>query len=109
MNAMYVLTPTLAFEIAESDLLDKMEWSDALNAGSEIGERWRLPTKEELDEMYRLHQRAIGGFKFEHYWSSEGINNWNAFAKNFKSGDYSENYSSKNPPLKFNVRLIRNI
>lgn len=109
MSSMYVLTPTLAFEIAENDLPEKMEWTEAQQSGVILGDRWRLPTKEELDEMFRLHQRAIGGFKFEYYWSSEGHNNYCADAKSFNSGGYSSNYSPKHPVPKYNVRLVRNI
>lgn len=109
MSTMYVLTPTLAFEIAENDLPEKLDWKEAQQSGLILGDRWRLPTKEELDEMYRLHQRAIGEFKFENYWSSEGFSNYNAFAKSFNSGSYSNGSSSKHPLPKYNVRLVRNI
>ena len=109
MGTMYVLTPTLAFEIAETDLPEKLEWIVALHSGLLAGDRWRLPTKEELDEIYRLHQKAIGGFKFEKYWSSEGFNNWDACSKSFATGNYSRGVSSKQPCQKQNVRLVRNI
>lgn len=108
MDKIYVLTPTLSFEVAESDL-PEMEWKEARQYSLTVGDRWRLPTKEELDELYRLHQKAVGSFKFEHYWSSEGFGNNNAFAKNFASGNYSTGVSSKYPVPKYFARLVRNI
>ena len=109
MSKMYVLTPTLAFEIAEKDLPELMEWQEARQYALIIGHRWRLPTKEELDEIYRLHQKAVGGFVFENYWSSEGFNNYSAFAKSFNTGSYHNGVSSKAPVPKYLVRLVRNI
>ncbi len=106
---MYILTQTLAFQVAERDLPEKVEWNEAQKASQSIGDRWRLPTKEELSQMHRLHQRAIGGFKFEAYWSSEGFNNWNAFAMSFNSGQFFSSGPAKSPPLLHNVRLVRNI
>ena len=109
MPNMYVLTQTLSFEIAEKDLPNKMEWREALEYTTSFGEKWRLPTKEELDEIYRLHQKGIGGFKFDYYWSSEGFSSYNANSKSFTTGTYSIGVGAKQPPSKHLVRLIRNI
>ena len=109
MNKMYVLTTELAFEIAENDLQNKMLWSVALEESLSIGDRWRVPTKEELNEMFRLHQKGIGNFNHANYWSSNGLNNFNANAKSFITGGYSTSFSSKSPAPKHLVRLVRNI
>lgn len=108
MNKMYVLTPTLSFEIAESDL-QEMDWDEARQHTLTLGDRWRMPNKEELDEMFRLSQKAIGGFKHKNYWSSEGYNKFSAFAKSFITGSYTDGVSSKAPAPKYLVRLVRNI
>lgn len=109
MNKIYVLTNELSFEIAEKDLQNKLLWSEALQETLITGDRWRVPTKEELDEMFRLHQKGIGNFKHESYWSSNGVNDFNASAKSFITGGYSTSFSSKSPAPKHLVRLVRNI
>ncbi len=106
---MFVLTSTLSFEIAENDLDEKYEWLDAKNACSILGERWRVPTSDELKEIFRLHQKGIGNFKMDIYWSSTGINNYCAFCLSFSSGRGSENFNAKNPMPKCCVRPVRNI
>lgn len=109
MNKIYVLSNDLAFEIDEKDLPQKLTWTEALNESLKIGNRWRLPNKEELEEMYKLHRKGIGNFQFDKYWSSDGKSDYTAFSKCFKSGD---NYSQTNtrPPAPKNlVRLIRSI
>lgn len=107
MCKIYILTESLSFEVATNDL-QEMTWDEARHYTLTIGERWRLPTVEELDEMYRLHLKAVGGFQFERYWSSKGFNNFNASAKSFSNGGYSEGVSKLAPEPKYLVRLIRN-
>lgn len=107
MFKIYILTETLSFEIAATDL-QEMTWSQARDYTLVVGERWRLPTVEELDEMYRLHSKAVGGFQFKNYWSSKGFNNLSASAKSFSSGGYSEGVSKSAPVPKYLVRLVRN-
>lgn len=106
---MYVLSSELAFEISEKDLPNKMLWSEALEESLTIGDRWRVPTKEELDEMFRLHKKGVGNFKHENYWSSNGVNDFSASSKSFTTGGYSIGVSSKHPAPIHLVRLVRNI
>jgi hypothetical protein len=79
---------------------------------------WRLPTKFELNEMWKnLHRfgcsntipdnspcpTAIGGFSSGYYWSSTEYDNTNAWTQGF-------NYGSQYPPNKnyyYNVRAVR--
>jgi len=67
-----------------------------LNINGFIG--WRLPTKEELDLMYKnLKQEGLGGFQAGRYydsfwyWSSSELNNHNAWRQNFSDGKQSAN------------------
>ena len=46
---------------------------------------WRLPTKQELNEMY-LSSSAIGNFGTKTYWSSFLVGNGSAWRQNFFSG-----------------------
>jgi formylglycine-generating enzyme required for sulfatase activity len=63
-----------------------MDWNEAKNACEKLGEGWRLPTKDELDIIYK-NRALIGGFgklqpDYEQtfYWSSsllaDGNNNY---------------------------------
>ena len=58
------------FEVAEKNLSTQMTWDEAKRACSELGNGWRLPTKEELKEIYtQLHKKGRGKFKDAGYWS----------------------------------------
>ncbi len=55
-------------EVAAKDLDQSMTYKKAEEASKIIGENWRLPSLEELNEMY-LNQDKIGGFTKNYYWS----------------------------------------
>ena len=86
--------------LAEDSMQDFFELQDA--------NLW-MKSEEELNEMFRLHQKGIGNFNHANYWSSNGLNNFNANAKSFITGGYSTSFSSKSPAPKHLVRLVRNI
>ena len=48
-------------EIAQFDFLDPMTYDEAARACSKLGEGWRLPTKEEMEEIYE-NKDMLGGF-----------------------------------------------
>ncbi|MBL0202382.1 MAG: DUF1566 domain-containing protein [Chitinophagaceae bacterium] len=77
-------------EIAEKDFPNKLSWDKAKEACAELGNGWRLPTKDELNEMYK-NRVAIGGFTLGGYWSSTEfkteVNNMNAWYQFFGDGD----------------------
>lgn len=77
-----------------------MSWYEAMN----INDRWRLPTKYELNEMY-LNKNKIGGFSSSNYWSSNEATNNFAWFQKFSNGN--QNYSNKSYPLR--VRCVRSI
>jgi hypothetical protein len=57
-------------EIAKEDL-GEMTWQEAKDACNRLGAGWRLPTKDELEQMYlQLHKNGKGNFKLNYYWSS---------------------------------------
>ncbi len=57
------------FEVAQYDFEADMNWDDAKLACAKLGKGWRLPTKNELNVMYKNKNR-IGGFSDNSYWSS---------------------------------------
>ena len=48
--------------------------------------KWRLPTKEELNLMYELHKKGIGSFDSGSYWSSSEYSADYAWSHDFGSG-----------------------
>ena len=56
-------------EFAEYDFNDKMSWYDAKKACEKLGEKWRLPTIDELNKIW-VNKDKIGGFNNGTYWSS---------------------------------------
>ena len=47
----------------------EMNWHEAKKACADLGDGWRLPTKNELDVLYE-NKDKIGGFANDYYWSS---------------------------------------
>jgi hypothetical protein len=71
------------YEIAQFDFPNEMNWDDANKACKSLGKGWRLPTKNELRDLYKLRKR-IGGFKGRIYWSGQKISMWSAEQKTNK-------------------------
>ena len=89
-------------EIATRDFVEKMTWEAAKKACADLGDGWRLPTKEELNEMYR-NKDKLGAFTLDNYWSSSENTNYYAWSQDFSSGIQNSN-SKLNPNL---VRAIK--
>ncbi len=107
MDRIFILSGDLAFEVAQSDLSENLEWIEAKTACSKLGDRWRLPTKEELTEMHRLHVKAIGNFTLDRYWSATGMSNYVAFRINFMNGRGTDSASKE--AIKCKIRPVRSI
>lgn len=57
--------------VAENDFEEILDWFQAKSACGELGNGWRLPTRSELELMYKdLHKKGNGNFKKSFYWSS---------------------------------------
>ena len=76
--------------VAENDFPDGMNWRGAQKACAKLGKGWRLPTKNELNVMYKNKDR-IGGFADDYYWSSTEYGSSHAWGQNVNAG-YQLNY-----------------
>jgi hypothetical protein len=105
MNAIKIIDENFNFEVASEDLPDKYTWYKAIEAINDLGNGWRLPTKEEIGLLYK-RKEGIGGFASDYYWSSSEYGSYNAWYQNFYSGTQ---YYTSNKNYYFRVRLVRNI
>jgi hypothetical protein len=95
-----------SLEIAQHDFEKYMTWDDAKKACAALGDGWRLPTKEELNELYK-HQDEIGGFTFAFYWSSSEDNIYSAWVQNFSYGGQAITHGSNASYVRA-VRALKN-
>jgi hypothetical protein len=92
-------------EIAPKSTETRLNWDDArlycfaLNIDGKTG--WRIPTKEELNEIYESENVFVEGG----YWSSTEFNANNAWVQGFNNGYQSSTNKSGN----FYVRAIRSV
>ncbi len=86
-------------EVYSTDLYGLYSWNEAVKAVKLLGDGWRLPTKDELNQMY-LKKKEICGFVAIYYWSSSEDGLYYAWNQNFVNGyQLSE--------LKYDLRRIR--
>lgn len=87
-----------------------MTWNEAIIIHEQLGERWRLPTLEELKHMYKtIGQGATnsGEFADEFYWSATPYDVNQARLVRFQDGNSSYHYNSRGTHRKFLVRAVR--
>jgi hypothetical protein len=77
-------------EVMTKDL-GEMNWDDAMKACADLGDGWRLPTKEELNILYQ-NKDKIGGFANSLYWSSTEGHNGYAWRQGFNTGVQEDGY-----------------
>jgi hypothetical protein len=71
-----------SIEIAQYDLPTEVTWYNAKRECKELGKGWRLPTKNELEEIYN-HKDIIGNFVSTNYWSSSSFSSEYAWMQVF--------------------------
>ena len=71
--------------VAEHDFVKKMFWNEATDSCKALGDGWRLPTKDELNEMY-LNKIQLKGFAKAIYWSGTKVNDENVWTQYFGDG-----------------------
>ena len=72
-------------EIAQYDFPQELFWKEAIIDCASLGAGWRMPTKDELNNLFKTKDN-IGGFKSWHYWSSTEVSNDNAWSQDFNGG-----------------------
>ena len=88
-----ILEQTLKFEVYPEDL-GKYTWNYAKIVCDELGDGWRLPTREELHLMWLNKDDS---FAAANYWSSSEVNNNFAWIQYFYNGvqlNYSKDYAN---------------
>ena len=82
----YTIKPEFeAFEVYSKDLEGRFTWSEAKEACAKLGAGWRLPTKEELNEIYK-NRDVVGVFSKSYYWSSTEYADDYAWFQDFDDG-----------------------
>lgn len=71
-----------SIEIAQFDLSDEVTWYNAKRECKELGKGWRLPTKDELEDMFN-NRDLIGNFVHTNYWSSSSFSSDYAWMQMF--------------------------
>lgn len=99
---MKITIPKQEFEVYPEDLKGKFNHEGATEACEALGDGWRLPTREELTDMYKYKEDLeLKDF----YWSSTEYNSAYALFFGFNNGN--EGHSSKHTTL--SVRAVRTI
>jgi TolB-like protein len=93
-----------------SGLLGKASWNEALNLARNYRgggySDWHLPTRNELDLVYKnLRARNIGNLGNDWHWSSSESSNNYAWTQNFSDGSQYNNYDYKHNT--YSVRAVR--
>jgi len=98
--------------VAENDFPEAMNWDDAKEACRALGKSWRLPSKTELNILYK-NRKKIGGFSDYFYWSSTEPIRGIVWQQYFYNGgqsleDIRYGLASDSPPTLY-VRAVRTI
>ncbi len=88
-------------EVSQYDFPNYGNWNDAKEACANLGNGWRLPTKEELNYLYQNRDKI--GYENDYYWSSTEGGNGNAWLQAFYNGMQS-NFDKRN---KYGIRAVR--
>ena len=93
-------------EVAQHDFPYRMKWNDANQTCLNLGEGWRLPTKDELNILY-INKNQIGNLQDPYlaYWSSTEFDNniaWYGVMKDGFTRSTEKFYES-------GVRAVRNL
>ena len=100
----------IGLEVMKKDL-GIMIWRDVKKACADLGDGWRLPTKDELISMAKY--KEILGFETKKksciYWSStESFSGW-IFIYDFKDGDRQRTYVIDDTYSAAYLRVVRDL
>jgi hypothetical protein len=91
-------------EIAQLDFPEQMDWNKAKLACAKLGNGWRLPTKTELNKIYK-NKGKIAGLKNNDYWSSSEDDEISSKSWFQLFSDGYQEVAEKNNP--FSVRAVK--
>lgn len=98
-------------EVADSDMPEPMYWNAAKKTVDALGDRWRMPSSDELWAMY--DQRFLedkGDFKKEGYWTGELKEVDEDFGEIYNWIDFYDGILLDNPEhTLLNVRAVRDL
>jgi hypothetical protein len=81
--------PIVIGNLMVSPDLGRHTWYEAMeickNYRGEGFNDWRLPTKDELNKIYK-HSKKFGGFEMDWYWSSSKTNSRPIWIQDFANG-----------------------
>jgi hypothetical protein len=96
--------------VAQNDFPKTMTYKEAPKACRTLGKGWRLPTKKELDIIYKNKVR-IGGLSENYYWSSTKFDSGSPWLQNFNDGEQllslGPQYTGSYEDLELYVRAVR--
>jgi len=70
--------------VAFTDFQFPMSWQEATNCCKELGDGWRLPSFDELKQLF--YHKEKGNFKDFRYWTSDYPNRTHAWNIDFTTG-----------------------
>lgn len=95
-----------SLEIAQFDFPKPMYNNQAINACRGLGGGWRLPTKTEMNILYRNKSKIkIGGFSYDLYWGDNEDKDYPSISQNFSNGEQQVVYEDD----RMRVRAVRTI
>lgn len=65
-------------QVAEFDFPEKYTWSKAAQACAALGPGWRVPTLDEVNDLFS-ERELLGGLAVESYWTSTSYDSINAW------------------------------
>ena len=83
--------------LASKDTETRLNWSEAIEYCSKLSSNgyqdWRLPSKDELKELYKNKDSLDDKEAFieNYYWSSSEFSSTNAWKQNFNNGNQNNN------------------
>lgn len=90
-------------EAKATDEINKLNWSAAFATASAYGSGWHLPTRDELNHLFR-QKSVVGSFSNENYWSSAEYASAVAWFKEFGFNGRDGHIGKSNA---FRVRAVR--
>ena len=73
-------------EVSQFTFQNSMNWNDAIKACEALGVGWKLPSKDQLNTLYK-NKENISGFVNDAYWSSTNNGDYEAWRQYFSDGD----------------------